>query len=238
MISFKKSASSEYIEGFHRIFGDDYEYIKKIICLSQDVFEIYEDDSFCGGLCTLEFNVKNDYTIKSGVYIYGAFICENARGRGLFSKLISHVCEYYSSNFYDFVFTVPANASLFSLYEHLGFKDNLYGVVSLTDEKSEIILPQDTVFSDFDGNYNDLYFIHIQNDALLKTYDVFKQSVCDFDIKYLDCNGKRGYALYNDGSLIFASGEFVRNKCVKKGLLMKLVEFDTPSFLCDIIFEI
>lgn len=238
MISFKRTASSAYIEGFHQIFGDDYEFIKKIISLSQDVFEIYENDTFCGGLCAIELSIKTDYTIKSGIYIYGAFICESARGRGLFGKLCAHVCEFYADNFYDFIFTIPANNSLFPLYEHLGFDTPLDGVISLTGEKTAVILPQGTLISDFDGNYNELYFIHIQNDMLIKTYDLFKYSVSDFDIKYLSYNGKRGYALFKDGTLVLASGEFAKSRCARKGLLKKFTDFELPQLLCDALFEI
>lgn len=239
MITFKNGASAEYIDGFCKIFGDSKEFVHKIISISNEVFEIYEDGVFCGGLCAIDVSIKVDNAIKSGAYIYGAFICESARGRGLFRKLCEYVHAYYCEELYDFMMTIPANASLFELYKGLGFGHYLDGVVSLCGDTTAVILPQGTEFSDFDDDFSSLYFIHIQNDNLIKTYDIFKQSVCDFDIKYISLGDKRGYALFEGDALIFASGDFVRYASAKKGLLMKITDFDTPEdMLCDILFEI
>ncbi len=238
MITFKNGASAEYIDGFCKIFGDDKEFVQKIISISNEVFEIYENNVFCGGLCVIDISIRVDNAIKTGAYIYGAFICESARERGLFRKLCEHVHGFYSNEFYDFMLTIPASASLFEFYRGLGFTHALDGVISLCGDTTAVILPQGTTFSDFDGDFSSLYFMHIQNDNLIKTYDIFKQSVCDFDIKYIEFDGKRGYALFDGDALVFASGDFVRNATAKKGLLMKLTDFEIPDLLCDILFEI
>jgi predicted acetyltransferase len=239
LITFKNGASAEYINGFCEIFGDSKEFVHKIISLSNEVFEIYEDGSFCGGLCAIDVSINIGNSIKSGAYIYGAFITEGARGRGLFRKLCEYVHSYYCDELYDFMMTVPADSSLFELYRGLGFEHSLNGVVSLCGDTTAVILPQGAEFSDFDGDYSSLYFMHIQNDSLIKTYDIFKQSVCDFDIKYITFEGKRGYALFDGDALIFASGDFVKYVSAKKGLLMKITDFTVPKgVLCDILFEI
>lgn len=238
MITFKNGASAEYINGFCEIFGDDKEFVQKIISISNEVFEIYENDTFCGGLCAIDVSIRIDNSIKSGAYIYGAFICKGARGRGLFRKLCEHVYSFYCNELYDFMLTIPASASLFELYRRLGFSHELEGVISLCGDTTAVILPQGATFSDFDEDFTALYFLHIQNDNIIKTYDIFKQSVCDFDIKYIDFEGKRGYALFDGDALIFASGDFVRNVTAKKGLLMKITDFEIPNLLCDILFEI
>ena len=239
MITFKNGASSEYIDGFCNIFGDSKEFVHKIISLSNEVFEIYEDGAFCGGLCAIDVSLNIGNSIKSGAYIYGAFICERARGRGLFRKLCEYVHAYYCEELYDFMMTIPADSSLFELYHGLGFTHQLNGVISLCGDTTAVILPQDVEFSDFDGDFGALYFMHIQNDDLIKTYDIFKQSVCDFDIKYIDFGTERGYALFDSDALVFASGKFVKNATAKKGALMKITDFEVPkSVLCDILFEI
>lgn len=239
MISIKTGASSNYINGFHEIFGDDIDFIRTVISCSNEVFEIYENELFCGGLCAIDVSIKTAYnSIKSGAYIYGAFICEHSRGKGLFKKLCDHVCEFYENQFYDFVMTVPADNSLFALYNRLGFDRELCGVVSLTGEKTEIILPANTEFYDFDGSFDTLYFMHIQNDTVIKTYDLFKKTLDGFDIKYISSEGKRGYALFSQGALAFASGSFVEYKSARKGLLKHITDFTLPDVLCDILFEI
>ena len=131
MITFKNGASAEYVDGFCKIFGDSKEFVHKIISISNEVFEIYEDGVFCGGLCAIDVSIRVDNAIKSGAYIYGAFICESARGRGLFRKLCEYVHAYYCEELYDFMMTIPANASLFELYKGLGFGHYLDGVVKL-----------------------------------------------------------------------------------------------------------
>ena len=66
MITFKNGASADYIDGFCRIFGDSKEFIHKIISVSNEVFEIYEDGTFCGGLCAIDVSIKVDNAIKTG----------------------------------------------------------------------------------------------------------------------------------------------------------------------------
>lgn len=239
MISVKRGASSNYREGFHTVFGDSYEFIDSILPYASEIFELYDEDIFCGGLCTFDATVKMGYSIRSGAYIYGAFICESARKKGLFKLLCDRVCEFYRNEFYDFVFTVPASRELFGLYEHLGFSLPLYGVIPLTDDSSAIILPQGVTFEDFDNDFKRLYSLHIKNDTLIKAYDFFKRSVSDFNIKYVKHGNETGYALFNDGMLLYASGAFVRFSGAKKGLLMPLTDFEPPKgLLCDILFEI
>lgn len=239
MISIKTGASQNYIDGFHRVFSDDFDFIHSVLSCANEVFEIYDENRFIGGLCTIDLSIKTAYnSIKTGAYIYGAFICESERGKGYFKKLCDHVCEFYSEQFYDFVMTVPGNASLFSLYRRLGFDSTLYGTVSLTGDKTEIILPEDTAFYDFDGSFDSLYFTHIKNDGIIKTYDLFKHTLDGFEIKHIELNGKKGYALLSDGKLIFASAPFASYKTAEKGLLKKLTDFELPNVLCDILFEI
>lgn len=238
MISFKTGASSSYINGFHNIFGDDYDFINKIIENAGNVFEIYDEGDFCGGLCVFDISLKVGFEIKSGAYIYGAFILDDKRGRGYFKLLCDHVCDFYQNEFYDFVLTIPASHALFSLYEHLGFSDKAYGVISLLGEDSELSLPEGTIFKDFDGDFSSLYFMHIENDGIIKIFDLFKSTLEDFEIKYISYNGKDGYALFDNGELIFASCDFLTYTKRLKGLIRKLTSFDVPSdFLCDVLFE-
>ena len=187
----------------------------------------------------LDVSIKSDFSIKSGAYLYGAFICEDARGKGLFKLLCEHICEYYKNEFYDFVLTIPETEALFPVYEHLGFDCVTDGVISLIGDYTSIILPQGTEFIDFDGDFHSLYYLHIQNDTLIKTFDLFKSTVSDFDIKYIKFNDKRGYTLFKGDTLVFASAEFASCIGKKKGLLMHLTDFESPaSLLCDILFEI
>jgi hypothetical protein len=238
LISFKTGASSEYIDGFHNVFGDNYDFINKIIGVSGNVFEIYDDSAFCGGLCVFDISLKVYNEIKTGAYIYGAFILESKRGCGYFKLLLDHVSDFYANEFYDFVLTIPAKSELFSLYEHLGFTDTAYGVISVLGEETKLSLPSDTAIEAFDGDFFRLYFMHVENDGILKIFDLFKCSVEDFEIKYISHGQSEGYALFDNGKLIFASADFANYEKKKKGLIKKLTAFDVPNdFLCDVLFE-
>lgn len=239
MISIKRGASKEYIDNFHLIFGDDLDFIRSVVLMANEVFEIYEDGNFLGGVCVFDVSIKNGFSIKSGAYIYGAYIIESARGRGLFRQLCDHVCEFYANEFYDFALTIPAKSDLFHVYERLGFDVPICGVISLTGEYTGIILPQGTSFRDFDGDFQALYFMHIQNDMLIKTFDLFKLSLDGFDIKYIEYNESLGYALFKGDALVYASGAFVTCSPKKKGLIRAFSELCIPqNLLCDILFEI
>ena len=239
MISFKTGASKEYIDGFCRIFGDEVSFIHKVLGCANEVFEIYENNKFAGGLCVLDVSVKSGYSIKNGAYIYGAYICESARGRGLFRQLCDHVFDYYRNEFYDFALTIPASKELFPAYERLGFTSSLGGCVSIVGDDAYALLPENTEFFDFDGDYNSLYFMHIEKDMLIKDFDLFKRSVSDFDIKYIELNGERGYALLQDRALIYASAPFVQYKTAKKALVCPFTDVDFDNkVLCDILFEV
>lgn len=240
MISVTQGVTDNYRGGFHSVFGDDYDFIDKVINASSEVFEIYDDDKFCGGLCVFDVSFKHGYSIKSGAYIYGAFIVESERERGLFKELLAYVREFYANEFYDFLLTIPADASLFSLYEGLGFTSSVDGVISLLGDETSIILPQGATLEEFDGDFQSLYFTHIESDSIVKTFDIFKASIDGFEIKILTSNGvKIGYALFDGDFLAYASGKGVICKGAKKGLLMKITDFECPqNLLCDILFEI
>ena len=239
MISIERGVSQQYKYEFHKIFGDDYDFIDTVTDISNEIFKIFDKNIFCGGLCVFDVNLKANSGIKKGAYIYGAFICEEFRKRGFFKILCDHVCDFYKNKSYDFIFTIPANENLFSLYEKLGFTNLLNGTISLTNKKTDVFIPKNSTFKAFDNNFENLYFIHTQNDILIKSFEFFKESIADFDIKYIFNNSKSGYALYKSNDIIYASGDFITHSTQKKGLLKKFSNFIVPqNLLCDVLLEI
>lgn len=240
MISFKTGASSNYIKGYCQEFGDSEEFLRTVLKCSNEVFEIYEDGVFCGGACVLDVSIVNNYTLKTGAYIYGAFICEKMRGKGLFRQLCAHIHEHYVQEFYDFILTIPASEDLFPLYERLGFSMPVYGSVSMTPRILRPKLPADIKFREFDGNYNDLYLLHISSKEVIKDFDFFVASVEDFDIKYIYHGDEKGYAIFRNGRLIFVSASFAEHIVEKKGLICPITDdfFVPDGLLCDFLFEV
>ena len=80
--------------------------------------------------------------------------------------------------------------------------------------------------------------MHIEKDSLIKDFDLFKKSVADFEIKYIEYEGERGYALLQDKALIFASAPFADYKVAKKALVCPFTDVSVDGVLCDILFEV
>ena len=227
----KEKKFSSYRELFHKEFDDTYDFIDSILEVCDKVFEIYEGQSYVGGFCTFNVSIENHL----GAYIYGVVTDEKYRGRGYFKKLLDDAKRFYASKGYDFLITVPSNNGLFGMYKKLGFSEILGGVISLLGEKTEIFIPNGAEFYPFDENFDHLYSLHEKNDILIKERGFFEKSISDFEIKYID----DGYALFDNGKLIYLSCSGAKYKEKPKATLMFLNEFNVPkNILCDILLEI
>ena len=240
MITFKMGASSNYIKGYCKVFGDSEEFLRTVISRCTTVIEIYDDEVFCGGACLLEVSTTSDSSMSVGSYIYGAFICEEMRGRGYFRALCTEIYKL-SYETYDFILVIPATEELFPVYEKFGFTIPVKGCIPITTPlRPKPKLPPDIHFRDFDGNYDTLYFMHICSNEITKDFNLFISTVEDFDIKYIYHGDEKGYALFNNGRLVYICASFAKYKLEKKGLIMPITsEFSASENLtCDILFEV
>ena len=227
----KAKKFSSYRELFHKEFKDTYDFIDGILEVCDKVFEIYDGSLFIGGFCTFNVSIENHL----GAYIYGVVIDEKYRGRGYFRKLLDEAKRFYASKGYDFLITVPADKDLFEMYKKLGFSEILQGAISILGKEREILVPENKEFYPFDGDFERLYSLHKKNDILIKERGFFEKSVSDFEIKYTD----DGYALFDNGNLIYLSCSGEKNEKSPKATLMFLKEFEVPkNILCDILLEI
>ena len=240
MISFKMGASSNYVKGYCKVFGDSEEFLRTVISRSTNVIEIYDDGAFCGGACLLEVSITGDSSIDVGAYIYGAFVCKEMRGRGYFRELCAQIYRW-AYEMYNFILVIPATEELFPVYERFGFSVPVNGAIPITTPlRPKPSLPKDIRFKDFDGDYNSLYFMHICSNEVTKDFNLFVSTVEDFDIKYIYHGDDEGYALFNNGRLVYICADFARYKPIKKGLIMPLTDgFSVPeNLMCDILFEV
>ncbi|MGM9645130.1 MAG: GNAT family N-acetyltransferase [Eubacteriales bacterium] len=236
----KVCRNSGYAELFHDTFGDSYEFINKIISVSDKVFELKKDKKTVSGICTFEVGIKYGGSLLKGAYIYGAATDKEYRTHGYFSKICREVYDFYASRSFDFLMTVPASKQLFSLYEHMGFDVRANGVISLCSDKTSVILPEECEFFEFDGDFDRLYSLHLENDILIKSKEVFIVSVSDLKIKYIRNKSDCGYALFDGGKMVFASLCGTKYESAEKACFRFIGEKKAlpEGLLCDILFEI
>lgn len=229
-----------YAELFHNTFGDSYEFIEKFISVSDKVFEIIKDKKTVSGVCTFSVRVKYGASFLQGAYLYGAATDKECQRCGYFGKICREVYDFYASQGFDFLMTVPASKELFKMYGHMGFDVTANGVISLCSDKTSIILPEECEFFDFDDDFDSLYSLHLANDVLIKDKKVFTASVSDFSIKYVKDKSSLGYALFDGDKMIFASIKDAKYKSAEKACFRFIGEKKVlpENLLCDILFEI
>ena len=229
-----------YAELFHNTFGDSYEFIDKIISVSDKVFELKKDEKTVSGACTFEVGIKYGASFLKGAYVYGAATDKEYRNCGYFSKICREVYDFYASRGFGFLMTVPASKELFSLYGHMGFDVRANGVISLCSDKTSVILPEECEFFEFDGNFDRLYSLHLENDILIKSKEVFIASVSELEIKYVGNKSGFGYALFDGDKMVFASLCGTKYESAEKACFRFIGEKkELPeNLLCDVVFEI
>ncbi len=86
---------------------------------------------FCGdkpvsSLYALECECKiGDETLRA-MYIYGVSTFEEYRNQGLMRETLSFIEKYAKEKNFDVLFLVPANETLFSMYEKFGYKTSIF----------------------------------------------------------------------------------------------------------------
>ncbi|MBO5212107.1 MAG: GNAT family N-acetyltransferase [Clostridia bacterium] len=235
MITFKIGKNPLYEKLYFEVFGDREEFISQI-CDTSTVVSVYDGDAFCGGACLFDVSVNG----FSGAYLYAVCVNTNMRGKGYASALINYIKEYCVKGGYSFILTVPAEKGLFSYYKRLGFTNICYGAISLTGESTQIITPCDVYFEDFDGDFQRLYGLHLENDTIIKPFTVFKLSLDGLNVKYAFSDTASGYCVFKGEECVFASISGTAYKACEKALVMITDEnFVFPNgTLCDLLFEI
>jgi GNAT superfamily N-acetyltransferase len=124
---------NEYIgsltELWHKVFGDDKEYIKlffKEAYYDCDCFAEISEVKIVSAFYLLKCIIKYDGKIYNGRYLYAAATLPEYRGKGLMAKLIKEAQDYIKDNDIDFIALVPASDSLYDFYGRFGFKEEMY----------------------------------------------------------------------------------------------------------------
>ena len=132
MIEFAQQKDIEEIKRlWHTVFGDSKEDIGDYLAKYLDCVLLYRKDRrVVGMLSMLSVSLKE----KKGRYIYAVATDEDARGKGISTKLLEYANRYIKENGECFSLLVPAQASLFEFYGKRGYKP-VYSVRQIEHEK-------------------------------------------------------------------------------------------------------
>ncbi|MBO7319105.1 MAG: GNAT family N-acetyltransferase [Clostridia bacterium] len=126
-------SKNEYIgsltELWHKVFGDDEEYIKlffKEAYYDCDCFAEISEGKIVSAFYLLKSSIRIDGKLFNGRYLYAAATLPEYRGKGLMAKLIKDAQDSIKANDIDFIALVPASDSLYDFYGRFGFKEAMH----------------------------------------------------------------------------------------------------------------
>ncbi|NLK40172.1 MAG: GNAT family N-acetyltransferase [Clostridiales bacterium] len=104
-----------------------------------------------------------------GIYIYAACVSPENRGMGIFRQLMDYVDRYAAERELDFIMLIPASLALAETYRRFGYSCEIGGIAPVGESKRYgLVLSSEELsvlsLSDFDGDYDRLYQIYIQNE--------------------------------------------------------------------------
>ena len=114
---------------WHKVFGDETDYIKlffKDAYFDSECFAEVVDDETVSAFYLLKCVIKCDGKIYRGRYLYAAATLSEYRGKGLMSKLINEALDYAEEEKLDFIALVPADDGLYNYYGRFGVKESMY----------------------------------------------------------------------------------------------------------------
>ena len=116
----------QYQPLFQQIFSEDLQFCERIFAHRLDkVFDKREGDKIASFLFAIPFTARVLGKEYKAVYVYGVATVPEFRGKG-YMKEIFQMMEDFFGNDIDFYYLVPANETLFPMYEKLGYKTAFY----------------------------------------------------------------------------------------------------------------
>lgn len=162
------------IEGCKRLwkstFYDSDSYISRIFeCWTDMRFSLCRHDetgAVASMLCAKAFSFTGGFR---GLYLHGLTTRSDCRGNGLMTQLIRSVIEKARIDGFDFLFLIPASASLRAWYRTLGFADTAprcWIDLSTSERRHLESKPlSDREFCDFDSKQPPVSLVHDPADA-------------------------------------------------------------------------
>ena len=129
LIEQKDKYISSLINLWHKVFGDETDYIRlffKEAYYDSECFAVNISDETVSGLYLLKCIIKYDGKIYRGRYLYAAATLPQYRGKGYMSQLIKEALDYAKKEKLDFIALVPADDGLYGYYSGFGFREAMY----------------------------------------------------------------------------------------------------------------
>ena len=124
---------------WHISFGDDYSYINKFFSTAfqkENALVICDGDSVVSALYLMESHILKDGKIYKAYYVYAVATLPSYRGKGLMTALLNKADEIAKERCVSYLFLVPANATLYDMYEKLGYKKGFFCKEKSIERKS------------------------------------------------------------------------------------------------------
>lgn len=113
---------SNYKKLFREIFSEEESFCDRIFSAKLDmVFDVRKNGEIQSFLYAIPFTAKVEGELYRAIYVYGVGTVPAARGKGYMKEVFLKMEAHFGSSV-DLYYLVPAEASLFSLYEKIGYK--------------------------------------------------------------------------------------------------------------------
>ena len=120
---------------FQQIFSEDAQFCERIFAHRLDkVFDKREGEKIASFLFAIPFTARVLGKNYQAVYVYGVATVPEARGKGYMKEIFQKMEDFFGNDI-DFYYLVPANETLFCMYEKLGYETAFYF-------KKEMLFPE------------------------------------------------------------------------------------------------
>lgn len=220
LVESKEKYIGSLISLWHKVFGDNEEYIKLFFTkayFNSEAFAVTDGDEVVSCLYLLKSVIRCDGKLYKGRYLYAAATLDEYRGKGLMSQLIKEALEYAENEGLNFIALVPATDSLYGYYERFGFDEAMYKYRINVD--SDIATMR--AFREID-NWKELYDIRASWQGDMLMYDEISTEYAFDCIRFsgkriFSIDDKAYYAedeeLFCSDSNIELSDALIRNLC-------------------------
>ncbi len=190
---------STYKRLFQDIFCEEESFCDRIFSAKLDtVFDVRKKGEIQSFLYAIPFSAKVDEKPYRAIYVYGVGTIPSARGKGYMKEVFAKMEAYFGDSI-DFYYLVPAEPSLFSLYEKIGYKTgfSLKKTMLFPEKKEHLSYEITEAPQDFHQDY--LRYIESFSTAIIRSQE-------DNDFVLLDGQyhkiGKSGFLWVKDRDTI------------------------------------
>lgn len=157
-----------------------------------DIFALKERGKIASFAYGIPFECKVKSIFKKCIYIYGVGVKKEFRGKGLARSIMNEIYEYYKNKDISFLYLVPANDKLFSMYKKMGYDT----IISHDFKNFDLDDIYSVPYEISDGNFKEDYKKYIENKSDVIIRDDEDNEILLSYLKYKKVN-ESGFLYYN-----------------------------------------